>query len=379
MAVDVFQAIADKAKAFTDHKVRFESLIERAEAARKGEQTISLPEFEAFGWGRFEEFLNRFEESLNSPLLERVRGTLENAGVTLNSQMIERLKDGLTVRREKLVEIAQQTAEGLKTIVIAEVQEKAKQDVGRYLEERKWDSLIERVNGWYQLEQQLASITKIKDKDTPLYNAVFDLVLQQGPQSKVIQTLKEVENTAHGLGGDVLKQQIKFEAPESPENPLATVESNLSKIAQKKEEIRQLQGEDIQIDKFMTKGATLKEVIESLEKERRTISESLDRETKRAREVLERRNNLAALLKEGSHSLPTGRDMKNVKMVISQLESDIQKLSTELEKSLTPNTRILIENLFNGRLPQGWGAKQVFPAIQELLSKGFSFEVKPRE
>jgi hypothetical protein len=363
----------------TDQKVRFEGLIERAEAARKGVQTISLPEFEAFGWGRLEEFLNRFEDSLNSPLLEKVRVILENAGVTLNSQIIDRLKAGLTVRREKLVEIVQQTAKELKKITIAEVREKAREDVGKCLEEGKWDNLTEKVIGWHQLEQQFSSIAKHKDKKTLLFNAVFDLALQEGPLSKVVQKLRELENTAHGLGGDVLKQQIKFEAPESPTNPLAGVESNLSKIAQKKEEIRQLQGEDVQLDRFVTKGATLKEVVEALEKERRAVSESLDREAKCARELLERRNNLATLLKEGSRSLPPGLDMKNVKILISQLESDIKKLSTELEKSLTPNARVLIENLFAGRLPQDWGARQTLSAIQELLSKGFSFEVKRRE
>lgn len=379
MAIDMFQAIAEKTKTFVDQKVRFENLLQRAEAARKSGQSISLPEFEAFGWGHFEEFLNRFEESLNSPLLERVRGTLENAGVTMNSQMIERLKTGLTVRKEKLVEIAQQTAEWLKKIAIAEVQEKAKQDIGRCLEEGKWDNLIEKVNGWYQLEQQLASITKVKDKDTLLYNAVFDLALQEGAPTNVIQKLRELENTAYGLGGDVLKQQIKFEAPENPANPLASVGGNLSKIAGKKEEIRQFQGEDTQLDRFVTKSTSLKGVIEALEKQHRAVSESLDRETKHARELLGRRNNLSVLLKEGSRSLPDDLDMKKVKTHISQLEGDINKLSTELEKSLTPDARVFIENMIDGRLPKGWDAQRIFSTIQELLDKGFSFEVKRKE
>ena len=379
MTIHLFQMIADKAEALVDHKVRFGGLIERAETAREGGQTISLPEFEAFGWGRLEEFLNRFEDSLNSPLLEKARGTLENSGVVLSSQMIDKLKAGLAVRREKLVEIVEQTANELKKINIAEVQEKTKQDIEKYLEEGKWDDLVGKVSGWHQLEKQLTPIAKEKNKATLMYNAVFDLALQEGPQSKVVLKLKELENTVHGLGGVVLKQRVRSEAPESPAHPLADVESNLSKIAQKKEEIRQLKGEDIQLDKLIQKDTTLKGLIGGLEKEYGRLSESFEKENRRARDLLTKHNSMAVLLKEAARSLPDGLDMKRVKILISQLETDISKLSTELKKSLTSDAQVFIENIISDRVPKGWEAERILSAIQELLKKGFSFEVKRRE
>lgn len=379
MAVDLFQTIAEKRNALTDQKVRFESLLERTEAARKGGQTISFPEFEAFGWEHFEEFLNRFEDSLNSPLLERACGILEKVSVTVSPQMIEKLKPGLTVRREKLVEILEQMARELKTIAIVEVQEKTKQDIIGCLEQGTWDSLIEKVNQWYQLEQHLAPIAEERDKSTLLYNAVLDLAFQEGPLTKVVYRLRELENIAYQLGGDIVKQQIKFEAPESSANPLASVESNLTKIAQRKEDLRQLQGEDVLLDNLVRKDSTLKGVIDTLEKVLKTVGENFSKENRHAKEMLEKHNNLAALLKQSMRSLPADLNMKRLKVFVTELEMDIEKLSKELEKSLTPDARIFIENVIDGKLPTGWKEGRIVLAIQELLEKGFCFEVRRRE
>lgn len=379
MAVDLFQTIAEKRNALTDQKVRFESLLERTEAARKGGQTISFPEFEAFGWEHFEEFLNRFEDSLNSPLLERARGILEKVGVTVSPQMIEKLKPGLTVRREKLVEILEQMARELKTIAIVEVQEKTKQDIIGCLEQGTWDSLIEKVNQWYQLEQHLAPIAEERDKSTLLYNAVLALAFQEGPSTKVVHRLRELENIAYQLGGDIVKQQIKFEAPESSANPLASVESNLSKIAQRKEDLRQLQGEDVLLDNLVRKDSTLKGVIDTLEKVLKTVGENFSKENRHAKELLEKHNNLAALLKQSMRSLPADLNMKRLKVFVTELEMDIEKLSKELEKSLTPDARVFIENVIDGKLPTGWKEGRIVLAIQEVLEKGFCFEVRRRE
>jgi hypothetical protein len=375
----MFQIIAEKAKTLVDQKVRFENLIQRTEAARKSGQSISLPEFEAFGWERFEEFLNRFEESLNSPLLERARNVLENAGMSLSSQMIEKIKAGLTVRREKLVELLQQMSGEVNKITITQVLERARQDIGGCLEEGKWDDLVTKVGEWHRLEQELTSIAEGKDENTPLYNAVFELALQEGPTTKIVQRLGELEKTAHELCGDLLKERIKFEKPESPANPLGSVDGSLSKIAQKKEELRQLRGEDIQLDKFIRKGSTLKEVISALEKESKRVEEDFSKDNRRATDLLERRNKLADLLKQGTRSLPADLDIKKLQAFISGIEADIRKLSEELEKNLSPDARVLIENLIGGKLPDGWKEGQIVLALQELLNKGFSFEVRRRE
>jgi len=379
MAFDIFQMIAEKAKSLGDQKVRFENLLQRAEAARENGQGISLPEFEAFGWEHFEEFLNRFEESLNSPLLERARDVLENAGMTPSSQVIEKLKAGLTVRREKLVEILQQMSGDVKRIAIPQVQEKTRQDIGRYLEEGKWDDLLIRVDDWHGLEQELTSIAEGNDENTPLYNAVFELALQEGPSTKLVQKLKELEKLAYDIGSDMLKERIKCETPESPANPLGGVESSLSRIAGKKEDLRQLQGEDVQIDKFIRKDSTLKGVIGTLEKELKKVEEGFTKDNRRATDLLERRNKLAVLLEQEIRSLPPDLDMKKLQTFISGIEADIKKLSAELEKNLGHDARAFIDNLIGGKLPSAWKEERIVLALQELLDKGFSFEVKRKE
>ena len=379
MATDPFQNIADKAQCLQDYKIRFESLLERAEAAEKDEQAVSLPEFEAFGWNRFEEFLNRFEESVNSPLLERMRGILENAGVPLDSQRIERLKAGLAVRREMLIEIAHQTVQELGKINVNGVQEKAKGDIGTCLEEGRWDDLIEKVSSWCQLEQQLASIAGTRDKDTLLYNAVFDLALREGQSTKLIQQLTELERIAHELGGDLLKQQIRFETPESLSSPMGSVEVNLNRIAQEKEEIRQLQGEDIDLSKLIGKPTTLKEIGEVLKKKHTLVDKDFRLKHTIAENLLAKRNNLAVLLGESPLSLADDLDLRKLETFNSELQDSVDKLSRELERSLTPDAGVLIKHIIDGKLPPNWDAQRTFSAIQELLAKGFFFEVKRRE
>lgn len=379
MAMDSFHAIADKAHFLQDCSLRFESLLVRAEAAEKNKQPVSIPEFEAFGWNRLEEFLNRFEESVNSPLLEIMRGILENAGVSLDSQKLERLKIGLAVRREGLVEIARQTVQELEKITLTEVLEKAKGNIATYIEEGQWDDLIERVNSWYDLEQQLASIAEAKSKNTILYNALFDLALKEEQSTKLIQRLNELEGLANELGGDLLKQQIRFETPESLTDPLASIETHLRKIAQGKEGIRQLRGEEVALNTLVDKPTKLQEIIDVLEKRRASDEKNFRQKRAIAQDMLDKHNNLAVLLGKNPVSLLDDLDLRNLETFIGESQVSINKLLDELEKSLTPDARVLIENIIESRLPPKWDAQRTFSAIQELLSKGFFFEVKRRE
>jgi len=379
MAIDSFQTVADKARFLQDYKIRFESLLERAEATEKDKQVISLPEFEAFGWSRLEEFLNRFEESVNSPLLERMRGVLEKAGVPLDTHRIERLKAGLVVRKEGLVEIAYQTIQELEKITVTEVQEKAKGDTSTCIEEGQWDELIERVSGWYVLEQQLASVAGAKDKNTLLYNAVFDQALKEGQSTRLIQQLTELEGLAYEIGGDLLKQQIRFEIPESLTDPIGGVEMSLKRIAQEKEGIRQLQGDDIDLNKLIDKPTALKEIIDVLGKRHASAEKDFRRKRAIAQDLLDKHNNIVMLLGRNPISLPDDLDLKKLETFITELGATINKLFDELEKSLTPDARALIEHIIDSKLPPKWNAQRTITAIQELLSKGFYFEVKRRE
>lgn len=379
MAMDSLHAIADKAQFLQDYRIRFESLLERAEAAEKAKQPVSIPEFEAFGWNHLEEFLNRFEEAVNSPLLEIMRGILENAGVSLDSQKLESLKIGLAVRREGLVEIACQTVHELEKIALTEVLERTRADIATYIEEGQWDNLIERVNSWHGLEQQLASIAGAKGKNTILYNALFDLALKEGQSTKLIQRLSELEGLAHELGGDFLKQQIRFETPESLTDPLGGIESHLREIAQGKEEIRQLRGEEVTLNTLVDKPATLQEIIDALEKRRASDEKGFRQKRAIAQDLRDKHNNLAMILGRNQVSLLDDLDLRNLETSIGEFQANIDKLLDELEKSLTPDARVLIEYIIDSKLPPKWDAQRTFSAIQELLSKGFFFEVKRRE
>lgn len=62
-----------------------------------------------------------------------------------------------------------------------------------------------------------------------------------------------------------------------------------------------------------------------------------------------------------------------------ELGEEIQSLTKELEKSLTFHARTLIKTLSEGKLPENLSANQVVDALQELLNKGFAFEVKGGE
>lgn len=377
MAIDVFRVVEERADALPEQGIRFKTLMERAIASQEKGQSISLPEFQAFGWSKFDEFLDRFEESLNSPLLEKVRSILETAGVILNPEMIARLKIGLVVRGEQLLEITSATTGELNKIDNAETKEKARQGIVKHIEESKWDNLITGVSGWRELEKRLFDIIKGKGNKSHLYNVVFDLTLQEGPTSKLAQTLRSLEDTAFALGGKTLKQQIKFESSDNPANPLADIEAKLSRIAQGKEKARQILGEDIPLDSVVKKGITLKGIIEVLDEEYIRLSQLFDSERRRASELLIKHNNLATLLGEPSRSLPSDLNITKLRIFIGELGKSIDILSDQLEKSLSPDSRLFIENILEGRLPD-LNKQRIFSVLQELLSKGFSFEVKLR-
>ena len=377
MAIDFFQTLDEKANLIQDQKVCFQNLMDRVSLAHDKGQSISLPEFDAFGWGRFDEFLNRFEEALNSPLLEKVRAIFEKVGVALTVEMMEKLKIGLTVRGERLVQIVAATADELNKIGNLEIKEKANQGVEKNLEEGKWDNLVSGVDGWLQLEQQLSEIVKGKSNLTHLYNAVFDLALQEGPASKVAQTLRNLEDTAFTIGGKTLRQLIKLELPENPANPLVDIEAKLTRIAQGKEKNRHISGEDFVLDTMLSKDINLKGIIEALDNEYTKLYRLFESEGRRAAGLLNKHNNLAILLRENPRSMPSDLNIKKLKLFIEELGKSIKTLSERLEKSLSPDARMFIYDLLEGKLPR-WNAERVFSALQELLSKGFAFEIKLR-
>lgn len=379
MAMDSFQAIAEKAQFLEDYRLRFENLLERAEAAKENNQSISIPEFEAFGWNRLEEFLNRFEESVNSPLLEKIRGILETAGVSLDSQKLERLKIGLAVRRDGLVEIARQTVQELEKITLTEILDKAKGDISTHIEEGQWDDLVERVDNWHKLEQQLSSIAEAKSNSTLLYNALFELAIKEGHSTKLIQKLNGLEELANEIGGDLLKNQIRFETLENLADPLSSIENRLHKIAQGKEAIRQLKGEEITLSTMADRSTTLEGIIDKLEKSRTSDEKEFRQKRAAVQDMLEKYNSLALMLGMNSISLIDDLNLKNLETFIGDIQENINNLLNELEKSLTADARMFIEHIIDGKLPPELDAERTFSSIQELLGKGFFFEVKRRE
>lgn len=377
MADNLLQMIEQRGEELSSLKSRFETLLARAQASRNRSQVLSLPEFQAFGWKRLEEFLNRFEESLNVPLLEKARGILKEAGVSFSPQITDSLKSGLSTRADGLIEILCKAKDELNTIQIEELRAETRKNMAQLLVEGKWDELIMRISEWQGLEESLRPIAQEMSKDTQLLNAVFQLALQQGPSTMILTRLDEATERATQIGGKRLGEQIKLETPRSTDDPLSEVESDLTRMAERKEELRQLQGEDIELE--VEEGASLKRIIEGLDNKIKRARKTFGTEHSKAESLLHEYNNMAVVLKIEERSMPPVSDLKRLEQFNKELVEDVQSLTKELEKSLTSHARTLIKGLSEGKLPKNLPANQVVDALQELLSKGFAFEVRRKE
>jgi len=370
------ETIKEKAENLSDLKYKFETLVQRAEDSKKKGVNISLPEFEAFGWERFEEFIGRLEDSINTPLLEEARKILDGIVIVVNQPILDRLKSGLYVRREDLIEILQEMSKELKRIQIAKLRSKAKQEMAEYLREGRWDDLLPIVGEWQKLQGRIMPITKEMDKKTFLYNAVFDKALEEGPSTQVIEKLMRIENRALQIGGEHLKERIKFEKAGSQINPLSNVDEDLGKIAKKKEEIRLIKGGDIDLGEFIEKGASLKKIIKRLESKYGEVEKNFNEEYRQTEKLLRKYNNLATILKKNSRSMPTESNLRQLKEMKEELSKDIKRLETELRESLTQDAREFIDYLLDGRLPEKWEANRVVKVLHEIINSGYTFEIK---
>lgn len=376
MTARLLETIKEKAEKLGDLKYQFETLVTRAENSKKKGENISLPEFEAFGWERFEEFIGRLEDAVNSPLLEEAREILEDLGISASQSILERLKSGLSVRREGLIEILQQMSKELKTTEITELQSRAKKEITEYLGEGRWDDLIPAVEEWRKLEARIMPFRKGTNRKTLLYKAVFDKALEEGPSTEIIEKLMDVENRAFQIGGNHLKERIKFEKAGSQINPLSNVNEYLGKIAKKKEDLRQLKGEDVDLDGFMKTGESLGRVAKKLESEFRDVESEFKDESRQTEGLLHKYNNLSTILKKASRSMPTELNLRQLKEMKKELSEDIERLETELRESFTQDTRVFIGCLLESNLPDKWKADRVVRALREIIGAGYSFEIR---
>lgn len=133
MADRSLETIKEKAEKLDDLKYKFESLVQRASENKKKGINISLPEFDAFGWERLEEFIGRFEDAINTPLLEECRIILEDNEIVLDQQILDKLKSGLSVRREGLIEIFREISKDLKEIKITELKLNVTNELAIYI------------------------------------------------------------------------------------------------------------------------------------------------------------------------------------------------------------------------------------------------------
>jgi len=378
MADNLLQTIDERRKELSKLKSRFETLLARAQISKNKGQELSLPEFQAFGWKRLEEFLDRFEESLNVPLLENARSILREAGVNFTPQLTDSLKFGLSTRADDLIEILCEVRDELKPIQIGELQSEAKKNIVQLLEEGKWDSLLQQMGKWRELEESLKPITGVMSKDTHLFKAIFQLAVQQGPSTTILTRLGEATERASQIGGESLAERIGLEIPRSEDNPLNDIESDLTKIAGKKEELRQLRGEDIELQGLIEQDTSLRDIINSLDSKIQQAAQALRVETDKAQRLLREYNNMALILEREEHFMPPDtQELKRLREFEKELENEVQGLTRELEKSLSSNARMLIKTLADGAFPKTLQAKQIVDALRELLSKGFAFEIRP--
>lgn len=376
MTKELLRSVQEKAEVLDDLKYRFELLLTRLEENRKKGMTISLPEFEAYGWEHLGEFLSRFDDAVNTPLLEEARRILDEVKVPL--QALDKLKSALSVRREGLITILKEMSKELGKIQNMRVQNRAREDLTKYMDEGRWDELFARTNDWRKLEGDFNPFTQAMTENTHLYEAAFEKALEEGPKTDIINKLKGVEDKASSIGGKALMECVKFEVVRSQVDPLHSVEDDLDKIAKKKEELRQLMGEEVNMEKLIERNKPLSMTIEKVNEEFKQVKDLFDSQYRTIEKLLQTRNNLVAILKGSAKVMPPETSLKRLKEFSNELEGDIKKLESELERTLTEDARSFIENLLEGELPEGWDEKRIVNAIKELLDKKISFEIKLR-
>ena len=376
MADKLLGTIKEKAENLGDLKYRFETMTQRAEDSAKKGVNISLPEFEAFGWERFGEFMVRLEDAINTPILEEARKILDDVGVRINQPILARLKSGLSVRREALIEILRELSKELKKIHITELRSSTKKEMAEYLEGGRWDDLLARVSEWQKLQGEIAPIKKEMDNKTFLYNAIFDKALEEGPSTQIIEKLRGIENRAFQIGGEHLKEQIKFEKAGSQINPLSNVDEVLGKIAKNKENIRLIKGEDIDLVGLIETGVSLKRITKRLGGMYEDKEKKFKEDFRKTEKLLSKYNNLAAILKESLRSMPDELNLRQLEEMKNELSEDIESLEVKLQKSFTEDAREFINCLFDGRLPEKWEAERVIRVLNEVINSGYSFEIK---
>ncbi len=376
MTIELLGAVQEKTKMSDDLKYRFELLLTRLEESRKKGMIISLPEFEAYGWRNLGEFLDRLDDAVNTPLIEEARSILDKIGVS--PQTLDKLKSVLSVRREGLITILKEMSKEFKKIQNERLQNRARENITKFVDEGRWDELVVRASNWQKLEEDLGSLLKGITKNTYLYNTVFEKALEEGPGTGIIDKLKEVEVKASRVGSEALRARIKFEVAQSQANPLGSVEDDLNQIAKKKEELRQLMGEEVNINKLIERNEPLSKMIDKLNEDYTRVKGLFDTQYRTIEKLLQTHNNLTTILKKISKAMPLEISLKRLKEFGDELEGEIKKLESELEKTLTADARRFIENLLEGKLPDGWDEKKIVSTLKEILDKKISFEVKLR-
>jgi len=376
--MSISSTLKDKAAALEDMKIRWEILIGRIKE-RENREAITYPDFEAYGWARLGEFLARLEDAINTPLLEEARSILSEAKIEVTQKILDELKKGLSVRGEGLIEILKAVAAELREISIEKILRKCNEDLKRCLEESRWDSLVSSAIGWKKLGQDLEPFFKDMNDKTLLYNGLFERALEEGPATELAKKLTEIENRAFQIGGEKLRERLRFEEIDNPLNPLGGVDSNLTSIAEKKEDIRQLQGEEIEVDELLEEKMSLEALLKKMEAKYNEVKKVFSSEQKTVEALIRKHNDLVNLLRKPPRIFPEDANLKQLRQFSAELETEIKNLEEELTRSFSQDAKIFIECLSEGKLPENWSPKRVIMVLQELLDKRLSFEINWRE
>lgn len=376
MTIQLIDLLEEKTDGLNDLKYRLETLVQRAESSKEKRPDLALPEFEAFGWGNLGKFTQRLEDALNTPLLEKAMEILESTRIGLNQQILEKLKEGLSVRRAELILILQELSKELGKINIDSVKSKAKEEAKEHLKEGEWDHLVTGLHSWQEFQKRARRVAGNTKKETLLYNAIMKRALVEGSSTSIFEKMDELEKQANLIGGSALRKRLRFEKPESLTNPLDNVEEKLSKIARKKEELRQIVGEKVRLDKMLQKDETLSRIIKKLDGKQTESEKSLSGEIRLARSLLRKRNNLGLMLNKSPRLPALEPNLKQLKQTKSEILREIERFEEELKASLSQNARALISALIDGELPSSYSEESILKALREIIGAGYSFEIR---
>ncbi len=371
---ELLKKVEEKDEEIQNLASRLDVILDRL-SAPDADKIHSLPGFDAFGWEKLGIYIKRLEDAVNEPLLEEARIILEGCGI--KAQNLEYLRASMNRRRREIIAILKEIADEISRITDTKVRAYATEDIQRNIENGDYEGLLERAKNWTTFSKATTTITKDLNDQTHLYRIVLEKALQEGPSTRFIAKLNELEDKASRIGGKSLSSAIRYETTQDRINPILEVDEKLDKLAKKKEEYREIVGGEIDLNPLIQDDTTLDTLTNRINDECGAARSRRTEKYNALKKVQERRNFIAAILEIDPRPLPSQMlDLVQLEQANNELLKEAVSLEAKLEESLTPDARALLGSLLERKLPDDWKDERIVNTMKELLRKGASFQIR---